>query len=1002
MTRPTSCPGRPSTSTRSSRSSPRCSSAATPTGPTTARSSSGSPRGRPTGGSPGSTPSSCGSASASRPTSTARTTSATSRSGRAPSPASRRGRPAIGEGRPGWHIECSAMSMAHLGPSFDIHTGGVDLIFPHHEDEIAQCEAATGQPFVADLAPLRAPPDGRHEDGQVDRQHRARRRPARRRRLGARPALRAHLRPLPGQLDHSDDSLAAAAAASSGSTPLVAALEATARTRAGRPGARRALDAARDAVRGRPRRRPQRVRRRWRRLRPGPRAQPADRRASLSTADAARRSRLLRDLDTVLGVAARRRRPTSSRSCRRCWRQRAAARGGRDWAASDRLRDELAARGVAGRGHARRPALAGSRRWPWLTTGGDVTDARDRTKRRGTKSGRRGRVRPTARARMAGGRHGARVRRPRRWTGRTRDAMGAAAGTGGPDGPRPPGCDRPGGGRRRPAGPHGGPARRATATGRPFARPAAPDGPPAPIDGPVRTTTGHAATTGPRPTRRPARPTTAARPWPAPRPTAARPPTSRARRDDRTPDGRDRRRGRRPTGRTAAGPPRPTAPPVPRRGPTRPAAARPPRRRAAGRRPDRRGPPRSRRRRLGEDEELVAGRRPVEEAFVARRPARRLLVVPHRRAALEKLVLHATSLRIPIVEVEGGSLTSIAGFDGHQGIALVVEPRAGRPRRRSWPAPANAASRRSSSSSIRSRIRTTSGSCSAARRPPVSMASSSRPGARRRSRPSAVKASAGRRRAPAARARSTTCLARSSTCTCAGLRIAGADGDAPLTARDADLRGPLAIVVGSEGRGLGAAVRRRCDLFVRIPMRGAVGSLNAAVAGSILLFEAVGQRGSGTRPRADGRGRTNRARRPRRAAEAAEPARRGPPEPRRRRPTADAARSTERVPPRRPSRPPAKAKRPTSRAHEPSEARARGQAGDATSRPRQPPGTCSAPSVTAAARPPPARIARVRCRGDAVRRPAVDPALDPSRGPPYHSPAPNGVLCGMALPVAPT
>ncbi len=55
---------------------------------------------------------------------------------------------AIGPGRPGWHIECSAMSMAHLGPSFDIHTGGVDLVFPHHEDEIAQSEAATGVPFV--------------------------------------------------------------------------------------------------------------------------------------------------------------------------------------------------------------------------------------------------------------------------------------------------------------------------------------------------------------------------------------------------------------------------------------------------------------------------------------------------------------------------------------------------------------------------------------------------------------------------------------------------------------------------------------------------------------------------------------------------------------------------------------------------------------------------------------------------------------------------------------
>ncbi|MDD5676661.1 MAG: cysteine--tRNA ligase [Kiritimatiellae bacterium] len=53
-----------------------------------------------------------------------------------------------GRGRPGWHIECSAMSMKYLGTSFDLHTGGVDNIFPHHEDEIAQSEAATGRPFV--------------------------------------------------------------------------------------------------------------------------------------------------------------------------------------------------------------------------------------------------------------------------------------------------------------------------------------------------------------------------------------------------------------------------------------------------------------------------------------------------------------------------------------------------------------------------------------------------------------------------------------------------------------------------------------------------------------------------------------------------------------------------------------------------------------------------------------------------------------------------------------
>ena len=53
-----------------------------------------------------------------------------------------------GRGRPGWHIECSAMSQKYLGASFDIHTGGIDNIFPHHEDEIAQSEAANGRPFA--------------------------------------------------------------------------------------------------------------------------------------------------------------------------------------------------------------------------------------------------------------------------------------------------------------------------------------------------------------------------------------------------------------------------------------------------------------------------------------------------------------------------------------------------------------------------------------------------------------------------------------------------------------------------------------------------------------------------------------------------------------------------------------------------------------------------------------------------------------------------------------
>src|SRR5437016_11419985 len=54
----------------------------------------------------------------------------------------------VGRGRPGWHIECSAMSMKYLGETFDLHLGGIDLVFPHHENEIAQSEGATGKQFV--------------------------------------------------------------------------------------------------------------------------------------------------------------------------------------------------------------------------------------------------------------------------------------------------------------------------------------------------------------------------------------------------------------------------------------------------------------------------------------------------------------------------------------------------------------------------------------------------------------------------------------------------------------------------------------------------------------------------------------------------------------------------------------------------------------------------------------------------------------------------------------
>lgn len=244
---------------------------------------------------------------------------------------------------------------------------------------------------------------------------------------------------------------------------------------------------------------------------------------------------------------------------------------------------------------------------------------------------------------------------------------------------------------------------------------------------------------------------------------------------------------------------------------------------------------------LAPDEELVAGRRPVEEAFVARREAKRLYVVPQRRQALEKLVLHATSLRIPVVEVEGGTLTAIAGFDGHQGIALIVAPRR-------WASPedilAVAGSRHEAAlvlvldsledpQNVGTLLRTAEASgVHGAVFPTRHQAPLS---------PAAVKASAGAVEhlalAPVDDLPGTLADLHAR-----GLRIVGADGEAPLTARDADLRGPIAIVVGSEGQGLGPAIRRRCDLVVRIPMHGRIESLNAAVAGSILLYEAAAQR----------------------------------------------------------------------------------------------------------------------------------------------------------------
>jgi 23S rRNA (guanosine2251-2'-O)-methyltransferase len=237
----------------------------------------------------------------------------------------------------------------------------------------------------------------------------------------------------------------------------------------------------------------------------------------------------------------------------------------------------------------------------------------------------------------------------------------------------------------------------------------------------------------------------------------------------------------------------------------------------------------------------VAGRRPVEEAFAARREARRLLVVPERRAALERIVLHATTLRIPVVEVAGGTITAVSGFDGHQGVALVVAPRRwatldevlALAKARQEPPfllaldhledPQNVGTllRSAEACGVHGVIFPTRGAA------PIS--------------PAAVKTSAGAVEhlllvpMPDLAAGLVDLHAR-------GLRVIGADGDAPMTVREVDLRGPIVIVTGSEGRGLHARVRKRVDLTARIPMRGKVASLNASVAGSIFLFEAAAQR----------------------------------------------------------------------------------------------------------------------------------------------------------------
>ena len=183
----------------------------------------------------------------------------------------------IGPGRPGWHIECSAMSMTHLGPSFDIHTGGVDLIFPHHEDEIAQSEAATGQTFVGTwlhCAHLQMSGTKMAKStGNIARvgEVLASGVSARALRLAL---ISVHYR---AGLNHSPDSLAAAGAALDRLDAAVAALGTYAEDGPDDPELPASLDGRPCRVRRGARRRSQRVGRPGGPVRPRPRPQPADR-----------------------------------------------------------------------------------------------------------------------------------------------------------------------------------------------------------------------------------------------------------------------------------------------------------------------------------------------------------------------------------------------------------------------------------------------------------------------------------------------------------------------------------------------------------------------------------------------------------------------------------------------------------------------------------------------------------------------------------------------------
>lgn len=241
--------------------------------------------------------------------------------------------------------------------------------------------------------------------------------------------------------------------------------------------------------------------------------------------------------------------------------------------------------------------------------------------------------------------------------------------------------------------------------------------------------------------------------------------------------------------------------------------------------------------------EWIGGRRPVIEALRAGRPAVRLLVAAGSRPApdLKEIVSLARASGVLIETIDADQLRRLAAFDGHQGVLLEVGERR-------WSDVAEmlaAAAVRAADPLILllenlqdpTNFGTLLRSAEAAGVDGVIFPER---GAAPLS-ASAVKASAGAsEHLRLARVESLGHTIRDLQER--GLRVVAADQDAGDVAWEADLRGPLAIVVGSEGSGVSGATRRRCDLLVRIPMAGRVASLNAATAGALLVFEVVRQR----------------------------------------------------------------------------------------------------------------------------------------------------------------